>query len=362
MKVFRYFAVVIFALCAVSIVSAQQPITWTTQSVVLESDNSSWVRMARLKDGNWLAAYTVYNGPKARIRIKKSLDNMRTWQFVTEVGEDGRDLDNPTLCVRQDGAVLLALRSVVVNPGFSFYINTYVSNDAGNSFAYQSQVEWDHGNGGVYEPYLYALPDGKILCFYTSEIHQREPTPYSQILAEKVSTDGGSTWGPEIFAISQPGAARPGEANIVALPGSVLALFYEICATENCVGHVSYSTDGVTWPGIGPALAHTFQDVQAVGLDNGIIVATSNSKEVIVSVDYTNSWIDTKFRPFAAGSWPAIYQTGPNEISLAYTNGDDRERPGAFIRFGTINPAAIQTATSPGTCRGPSRTRPQNCY
>lgn len=337
----------------------QQPVTWSAQPVVLESEPSSWTRMVQLPDGSWLAAYMVPTTPNS-IRIKRSSDRMRTWQKVSEIAEPGRDLDNPTLCIRADGTVLLAMRSVIV--GQSYFIETYQSTDNGSAFQYQSQVEWDHHLGGVYEPYLYVLPDGTILCFYTSEVHRFDKPPYSQILGEKVSHDGGNTWGPEIFAISQPGEARPGEANIVPLQGSVLALFYEICGTENCIGHVSYSTDGVTWPGIGPVVPFTFQDVQSVGLGNGLIFATSNLKDIVMSTDYGNSWIDTRQHPFANGVWPGIYQTAPNEIAVVMTGAGDQGQAGEYIRFGTVNVTALQPVTTIRTCRPPTNSRPQNCY
>jgi hypothetical protein len=355
----RYRIAFILSILSLWLVPASaQPITWTQQAVVLESDFSSWARMVQLPDGSWLAAYMITTTPN-RIRIKRSFDAMRTWKFMTEIGEDGRDLDNPTLAIRADGTVLIALRSVIT--GQSYWIETYTSADNGATFQYQSQVEWDHHLGGVYEPYLYVLPNGTVLCFYTSEVHRFDNPPYSQILGEKVSTDGGFTWGPEIFAISQPGAARPGEANIVPLPGSVLALFYEMCGSENCLGHVSYSTDGVTWPGIGPVVPFTFQDVQAVGLKNGLIVATSNLKDVIISFDYGDTWIDTPQHPFVYGDWPGIYQTGPNEVALVLTGAGDQGQAGEYIRFGTINVSPVEPVTSISTCKNPTLTRPQIC-
>ncbi len=335
---------------------AQKPVTWTTQPVVMESDFSSWARMVQLTDGSWLAAYMITTTPN-RIRLKRSFDRMRTWQWIGEIGEDGRDLDNPTLTQRPDGTVILALRSVIT--GQSYWIETYQSTDSGNSFQYQSQVDWDHHVGGVYEPYLYNLPNGALLCFYTSEAHQHDTPSYSQTLSEKVSTDGGVTWGSEILAIAQPGAARPGEANIVSLPGNVLALFCEICGTENCLGHVSYSTDGVSWPDIGPQVPDTFQDVQAVGMTNGLIFATSNLRDIVLSPDYTNTWIDTRQYPFISGTWPGIYQSGPNEIAMVMTGGG---LPGEYIQFGTVNASAIALGASASTCRNPTLTRPQNCY
>lgn len=349
----------VVALFGITLARAQQPVTWTTQPVLLETDFSSWARMTQLKDGSWLAAYQITTLP-TRIRIKRSFDNMRTWQLVSEIGEAGRDLDNPALCTLPDGSVLMAIRSVIV--GQSYQIETYKTVDSGNSFQYQSQVDWDEHIAGVYEPYLYVLPDGTIACFYTNEKHHLETPAYSQILSERVSADGGFTWGPEIRAIAQPGAARPGEANIVPLPGGVLALFFEMCGSENCLGHVSYSTDGVTWPSIGPVLPSTFQDVQAVGMRNGLIFATSNLKDIILSTDFTNSWADTRQHPFVYGTWPALYQTGENEIAMVMTSAGDHDHQGQYIQFGTVNPAALQALNSAPPCRKPTAGHPQNCY
>jgi hypothetical protein len=352
-------ASIIFAVALTGIVPAiaQQPVTWSS-TVVLESDPSSWTRMAQLSDGSWLAAYMYATTPN-RIRIKRSFDSMRTWQFVSEVVEDGRDLDNPALCILSDGTVELAIRSVIT--GQSYWIETYRSTDSGNTFTYQSQVDWDHHVQGVFEPYLYILPDGQLACFYTNDSHQQDTPPYSQVLSEKVSSDGGYTWGDEIFAVAQPGAARPGEANVIPLPGGVLALFYEMCGTENCLGHVSYSTDGVNWAGIGPVIPGTFQDVQVVEMTNGLIVGTSNLKDIIVSTDYTNTWIDTHQFVFIYGGWPAVYQTGPDEFAIVMTGAGDQGQAGEYIRFGTINRAALQNISTGGLCPGPSPGRPQVC-
>ena len=339
-------------------VLAQQPITWNG-TVTLEDAPSSWGRMAQLSDGSWLAAYMIATSPN-HIRIKRSFDRMRTWQFISEIDEPGRDLDNPSLCVLPDGTVELALRSVIT--GKSYWIETYRSVDAGNSFEYQSQVDWDHQIAGVFEPYLHVLPDGSLACFYTNETHVKETPSYNQVLSEKVSYDGGFTWGPEIFAIAQPGLARPGEANIVRLPGDLLAMFFEMCGTENCLGHVSYSSDGVTWSGIGPLIPATVQNVQVVSMASGLLVAISNFKDVVASSDYTNSWVDTHQYPTLFGSWPGIYETGPDEFAVVLTGAGPRGEAGEYIYFGTIDAAKLQTSSPNTVCRSPSATRPQICY
>jgi hypothetical protein len=315
--------------------------------------------MAQRSDGSWLAAYMISTTPN-QIRIQQSFDRMRTWQFVTQIAEDGRDLDNPSLLVLPNGIVELAIRSVIT--GQSYWIETYQSTDNGNTFQYQSQVDWDHHVGGVYEPYLYALPNGSLACFYTNDSHENDTPSYSQVLSEKVSQDGGVTWGAEIYAIAQPGAARPGEANIVHLPGNVLALFFEMCGTENCLGHLSYSTDGMNWSGIGPVIPQTIQDVMAVEMTSSLIVATSNLKEMVVSTDYTNTWVATNQNCFVYGDWPGIYQSGPNEIAIVMTGAGDQGQAGEYIRFATIDADALQTAATGSLCRNPTLTRPQICY
>jgi len=315
--------------------------------------------MVQLKDGSWLAAYMLATTPN-RIRIQRSFDRMRTWSFVSDIIEPGRDLDNPSLCLLSDGTLVIAIRSVI--EGQSYWIETYRSVDQGRTFEYQSQLDWDHQVGGVFEPYLHVLPDGRLACFYTSEIHVKETPSYNQVLAEKVSSDGGYTWGPEIFAIAQPGLARPGEANIVSLPGGTLAMFFEMCGTENCLGHVSYSNDGINWSGIGPVIPSTIQNVQVVQMSSGLLVAISNLKYVVVSTDYTNSWLDTRQFPSYWGSWPGIYETGPNEFAVVLTGAGEGGRAGQYIWFGSLDVSNLQSLDSPTVCRGPTPTRPQICY
>jgi hypothetical protein len=328
--------------------------------VVLEGGFSSWARMTQLPDGSWLSAY-MYATTPTRIRIKRSFDNMRNWQFITEIVEDGRDLDNPSLCLLPSGAIELALRSVQGTA--SYYIEVYRSDDAGNSFHYQSRVDQGKIPQGVFEPHLFILPDGTLACFYANENHEYEAVSYSQTLSERVSSDGGNTWGPEILAVAEPGNSRPGTGNLVMLPGNVLALFYEVCLTEDCRGHVSYSPDGLTWPGtIGNLVNSTYQDVEALAMTNGLILVTSNYRDIMVSADFTNSWIDSGAFIAPFGKWPGIYQTGLNEFAVALAGAGPDGEAGLYIRFGTINPGAFSVSAPADVCKGPTRDRVQDCW
>ena len=192
--------------------SRRWPVDHVDERVMLETAVSSWARMAQLSDGSWLAAYTIFNTPTI-IRVKRSYDNMRSWTRVTDVGEAGRNLDNADLTVRADGTVPLALLSDI--PG-SFHINVYQSGDAGNSFQFLSQVDWDRGETwrGLYEPYLYVQPDGSILCFYSNETHQAETPAYSQTLSEKVSQGTADRLGDLKYWRSRRPAGRAPEKGI----------------------------------------------------------------------------------------------------------------------------------------------------
>ena len=354
----RVWILALAAFIPISAFAADPLITWTTQPVMLETAVSTWARMVQLPDGSWLAAYTIFDNPTV-IRLKRSYDAMRTWTFVSEVAENGRNLDNANLCLGPNGTVLLALLSDI--PG-SFYIEVYQSSDSGSSFQYLSQVDWDHGGlGGLYEPFLYFQPDGSLLCFYSNEIHQNETPAYNQTLSEKVSIDGGQTWGPEILAVAEPGGARAGEGNIVRISGTVLGLFYELCGTENCLGHVIYSSDGVTWSGIGPALPTPSKHVVAVEMTNGLIVVSSNLTRVIVSDDVGNTWTRLPEWPLLIRPVAGLYQTGPNEIAMVINNGGPDEAQGEYIKFGTVDTSALLGLNPVSTCGPSSLGRPQNC-
>ncbi len=314
-----------------------QSLTWSPEAVVLEDEGSSWTRMVHLKDGSWLAAYAVGRSP-TRLRVKRSFDRMRTWQFLGETSEPGRDVDNANLYQRPDGIVLLAMRSQV--PGQSYRIQVYASVDNGNSFTYLSTADTSENTGGsqtrgVYEPFLWELADGRTAIFYANEKHSVEKPAYSQAISERISADGGKTWGPEIRAVGVPGNSRPGEPNVVPVAGGV-ALFYEVCGSENCVGHTSTSGDGVTWSGaIGPAIPNTLQNAQGIAAGR-LIVATSNIHSILISTGNLSEWQDTGSPAFLHGVWPAFYQTSPGEIALVMTGAGDSGEPGEYIRFARL--------------------------
>jgi hypothetical protein len=117
-------------------------------------------------------------------------------------------------------------------------------------------------------------------------------------------------------------------------------LFYEVCGTDNCAGHTSYSSDGVSWPGnIGPAIPNTIQDPQGVAMESGLLLAVSNVREVMMSGNAGAGWLDSGTHPFAYGSWPALYRLSPTEVAMVITGGGDNGEAGEYVRFGEIESA-----------------------
>ncbi len=96
----------------------------------------------------------------------------------------------------------------------------YQSADQGRQWTKLSTIETAEGapgelgkpDKGIYEPHLYYLDNGQLAVMYANERHVTETPSYSQIISQKVSPDGGATWGKEIWVAyeSDHNASRPG--------------------------------------------------------------------------------------------------------------------------------------------------------
>jgi hypothetical protein len=71
-------------------------------------------------------------------------------------------------------------------------------------------------------------------------------------------------------------------------------------------------------------------------MDNGVVLAVSNEKAVLIGGSQGVDWIDTGMHPFAHGVWPALYRLSPNEFAMVITGGGENGEAGEYIRFGRI--------------------------
>eukprot|EP01103_Thecamoeba_quadrilineata_P011263 TRINITY_DN2651_c0_g1_i2.p1 TRINITY_DN2651_c0_g1~~TRINITY_DN2651_c0_g1_i2.p1 ORF type:complete len:226 (+),score=32.09 TRINITY_DN2651_c0_g1_i2:3-680(+) len=114
--------------------------------------------------------------------------------------------------IENSGTLLIAMRSRLPNCDW-FGLPVVTSNDQGKTWTFLSYLDQTNSsdgqfNRGLWEPFLYQLPNGCIAGFYADETHADQG--WNQIVGERVSCDDGKTWGDEIFAAAlQDGLVTP---------------------------------------------------------------------------------------------------------------------------------------------------------
>lgn len=171
------------------------------------------------------------------------------WQpYITRLSHGSGDLD--------PGTLLLAANATGSDRGgrlFAQDLQLYVSRDGGKTWRYRSSIvkgggaPSDPDNKGVWEPNVHVLDDGRMVAYYSSERHKSEG--YNQVLAHKVSDDGGRHWGAEILDVAIPGGVqRPGMATVARLPDDRYAMTYELIdGPDNGKVFIKFSRDGLDW-------------------------------------------------------------------------------------------------------------------
>jgi hypothetical protein len=295
---------------------------------------AGWGRMIRLNDDRWLCVVNLFPKPHSLWQLRISDDGARTWTPLTTVTEAGRDLDNGELLQRPDGDLLLTGRSVVghrdpsVDP--SYHLPVYHSADGGKTWAFLSQIDTSEPGPyrpgqlsvGLWEPHLFLLPDGRVACAYANEKHAVEKPSYSQVVSERVSPDGGRTWGHEITLAAQIGGGgqRPGMPVLARMKDGRFCAVYEVVGVGDADVYFKTSRDGVTWPpGVGVCIPGQHAGPWVTALSDGRLVVTSCENQISVSDDLGATWRITTPPAWPLGhinTWPAIYQTAPDRIAV----------------------------------------------
>jgi hypothetical protein len=323
------------------------PISWTGVTHIADA---GWARLLHLDGHNWLCVDNLYPKPNAIWQIERSSDDCKTWKVVTTIAEPERDLDNGDLVRLPDGDILLTGRSTVLNPPQgghqSYHLPVYRSADGGRTWDFLSQVDVSEPapstrrqpSQGLWEPYLFVLEDGRVACAYANERHSIAHPAYSQTVAERVSSDGGHTWGEEKTLAAQPGGGdlRPGMPVITRTSAGKYLAVYEIVGKGDADVYAKVSADGVHWPrGLGKRIPDQHHGPFVATLSDGRVLVTSCSNVISLSGDNGATWQrETPAVPFPAGStsWPAIYQVSPSEVCVVTSFHDAR------ISWGTIQP------------------------
>lgn len=311
-------------------------------------------RLLPLKGKTWLAGYTISrnNGyakdPKGglELEVARSDDNGRSWKAISTISDPGRDLDNAQLIQLPDGSILLSCRSVRWQESYRLYV--YRSTDKGQSWTMLSTIDANEGkpgelgkpDKGIYEPHFYFLADGRLSVMYANEKHVTENPSYSQIISQKISTDFGKTWGPEIWVAHTPGnaASRPGMPVWTRMKNGEYIVVYEVCGPEHCDIYFKTSPDGYNWPvGLGTRIPGQLGGPYVLSLPDGRLVVTSNKSNISISDDYGKHWHSTN-AAWNRTLWPSIYQSGKKEIMVVNSASRPEGGHAIKIRIGQINP------------------------
>lgn len=239
------------------------------------ADGSGYVSVVRLahqadtKDNGRLLMVFEQDGMKG-IPLYASNDDGDYWTFQSDVTDQVHATDKqwqlrwqpnisevPRASGKLAAGTLLLAANATANDARGHVITEdlqlYASTDGGHSWRYLSSIvkgggrPEDKDNKGVWEPDIHILDDGRMVAYYSSEQHKA--AGYNQLLAHKVSVDGGRHWGRETFDVAVPGGVqRPGMATVARLPDGRYAMTYEnIDGPRNGQVFIKYSRDGLDW-------------------------------------------------------------------------------------------------------------------
>ncbi len=123
-------------------------------------------------------------------------------------------------------------------------IRIWKSTDQARSWKYFSTAV--SGNTGLWEPEFAVDSQGRLVIYFSSE--EYKGSGYNQLLAHRVSTDGGATWGDDVIDVGvNDGSKRPGMAVVRKLPNGNYVMTYEVCGYGNCDVFIRTSTNGYEW-------------------------------------------------------------------------------------------------------------------
>lgn len=249
------------------------------------SEDASYPRVIRLAhsgsaNGTLLAtfAHSGITGTKANFPIYRSTDNGNSWTAspigtVTDTVH-GWDLDGPTLYELPQAEGNLAAGTLVAS-GTAWNhgdytqqsIEVFTSTNGGVSWSYRSACTTESGladttGHGIWEPDFNVASNGNLVCYFSDE--RPSSNNYNQVLAHVVSTDGGASWGTEVYDVAvQDGVQRPGMTTVIKLPNNTYGMTYEDCKAgldpdSACSVYLKTSSDGLTWSpvnGLGTLIA-----------------------------------------------------------------------------------------------------------
>ena len=221
---------------------------------LLEDVDSFYPRLIRLQasgaaNGRLIASFDVIGAG----RIYQSTDDGVSWTNIATIDETqfAHTCCSELYEVPQQlggtaaGTLFWAVSTHNGPAPASRAIKIYKSTDQGYTWSYLSTPVT--GNTGLWEAEFAIDPSGRLVMYYASEEHKG--SGYNQLIAHKISTDGGVTWGGEVVDIAMADTIqRPGMPTVTRLPNGTYFMVYEICgSTHHCDTFFRTSSNATGW-------------------------------------------------------------------------------------------------------------------
>ncbi|KAL8654855.1 MAG: hypothetical protein Q9210_001242 [Variospora velana] len=303
--------------------------------------SGTYPRATRLRDSSIIGVYTAFQSGSSVLLTATSTNNGASWSPLGEVTRglsNANDIDNAYLIQlpAPSTRILCAFRNHSKDPFTGSYtyfrITVTYSDDGGRSWRFLSQPAGNPGPvQGSWEPYIRNAVDGTLQLYYSHENSAQD-----QDTLQRVSRDGGATWGP-IATVSGAGVtARDGMVSIAALspsnPKSLILVYETIDAGTFSLGAVFSGDDGKTWGSrriiYEPSLPNTSAGAaQVINVGGTLVVSFMTNEDerlsapsssytdrtavkVITSGDMGRTWGNKVTVGAVQSSWPGLLDLG----------------------------------------------------
>lgn len=309
--------------------------------------------------GNLLVTFEHYMHREPSFPIYRSTDEGKSWHLLSEVEDTKNGFGNryqphlfelPKQVGEFPAGTLFLSGSSIPKDKSSTELVVYVSEDGGENWEFLSTIAKggraiypNEGETPVWEPLLGLDSSGNLVAYYSDERFYDDG--YSQILAHKVSKDGGRSWGEVVFDVAIPdNKTRPGMPVVTQLPNGKYLMILEVVGYEGVPVYYKISEDGLNWgdaTDVGTLIendeGHFLKSTPYIiwtpyGGENGTLVASGMG----INVDGTlvgNGYMINK--NLGKGPWehisaPIEYETGykgtPGGYSQSMVTMDDEGR------------------------------------
>lgn len=213
-------------------------------------------------EGNLLVTFEHYMNREPSFPIYRSTDNGDTWHLLSEV-EDTHNrwgmryqphlFELPQQAGEFPAGTIFCSGNSIPDDRSATELLVYISRDGGKSWEFLSSIVKggraiypNKGETPVWEPFIAMDKSGRLVAYFSDERHYDDR--YDQLLAHKVSDDGGRTWGREVFDVAVPdGKTRPGMAVVTPLPNGKYMMVFEIVGIEGVPVHYKLSDNALDW-------------------------------------------------------------------------------------------------------------------